>query len=361
MLEDNMLELFKHSRFGKLRPEPWDWQVEIPTWVLDKLIPAKSIGLIYGPSNSGKSHLVCSLINSMIAGDDEWIGRPLAAGPVLMFSESLGHIRARILAYKEASGKDQVNDLYSYHTMNIESHEIKFLGMWISMLPEPPSMVVFDTLATSFDLDENDNREASQLIKQLEDYILPVINDIGTILIVHHTSKASDGNSARGASALIGNIDYSINVKWNPEAERTVAEWHKDRWRLVEDSPMWAGTANKHTVNFTNGQTEITALDWFEWNEDELEAAKQLKEEAKIAHVQELLLADMKTEFLPIYIHAKGSTKIPAGLSPYSLSKVVKDTKQHKMIRDWITDVMVTEPVYNTNGTETGFLIKRLP
>ena len=360
MIKDEYLEAFKSSRFGQLRPEPWDFEVELPSWTLDKLIPAKSIGLIYGPSNSGKSHLVCSLINSMICGDTHWIGRPLCHGPVLMFSESLGHIRARILAYREASGKQVKHDLYSFPTMNIQAHEMAFLGMWISLMPVQPSMVVFDTLATSFDLDENDNREASQLIKQIEDHILPAISESGTVLIVHHTSKASDGNSARGASALIGNIDYSINVKWNAEAERTVAEWHKDRWRLVEDNPMWAGTAQKHTVNFTNGSTEITALDWFEWNEDELEAAKQMKEEAKIHHLQEALQKDLMGEFMPVYIHTKGNAKIPGGMSPYSLTKCVKDTRLHKTVRDWMIDTFDTEPVFNSNGTETGFLIKKI-
>lgn len=360
MNNEEMLQAFKNSRFGQLKPEPWDYSVEMPKWVLDKLIPAKSIGLVYGPSNSGKSHLVCSLIDSMIAGQTQWIDREMVPGPVLMFSESLGHIRARILAYREASGLPNKHEMYSFPTMNISMFEIPYLAMWMSLLPQPPSMVIFDTLATSFDLDENDNREASQLIKMLEDHILPALADIGTILIVHHTSKASDGNSARGASALIGNIDYSINVKWNPEAERTVAEWHKDRWRLVDDSPMWAGTASKHTVNFTNGQTEITALDWFEWNEDELEAAKQMKEEARIAHVQEMLLDDMKGELLPIYIHAKGNAKVPEGRQPYSLSRVVKDTRLHKVIREWLQAEMDSTPVFNTNGTETGFLVNRL-
>ena len=94
-------------------------------------------------------------------------------------------------------------------------------------------------------IEENDNKEASRLIKMIEAHVVPMLDVCGCVVIVHHTSKASEGRSARGASALIGNIDWSINVQWEKDIEKTVARWDKDRWRIIDHSPQWAGQGHR--------------------------------------------------------------------------------------------------------------------
>jgi hypothetical protein len=40
---------------------------------------------------------------------------------------------------------------------------------------------------------------------------------------------------------LTANLDWSINVQWDKDLEMQVAKWHKARWRLIDESPTWAG------------------------------------------------------------------------------------------------------------------------
>jgi len=355
------IQSFNESPFGNLPTTPWDYQATLPEWVYEKLVPAKSIGMIYGPSNSGKSHFLCSMVDAMLSGQNEWMGRKLKSGPVLMFSESIGHIQARTLAYRELNQSTHVHNFYSFPTMSLNtSTNIVHLEMWLSRLPEPPEMLIFDTFSTSFNIEENDNQQVSTLIKNLEKHILPAISPTGTIILVHHTSKASEGTSARGASALIGNIDWSIVVKWDPEAERTIAQWQKDRWHLVDEAPTWAGVKRRLTVHFTNGQTEITALEWTEWSEEDLEAEKEAKAEAKIEGYKATLMQALQGEQMPVYIHSNSRSKTPAGYEPYRLSGIISDTKVYKILYEWMRDTMTCEPVFNTNGIETGFIVKGL-
>jgi RecA-family ATPase len=208
-------------------------QITMPTWTLDRMIPARSIGMLFGPSNSGKSHLICDVITSQMIGEDNWQGHAMQSGDVVLFSESQGHILARLKAYLGYKGKPKTNALYALPTKALEVHQVESLGKWMEKLPNPPMMIVFDTLATMFSFEENDNKEASKLIKRIEDHVVSKLHPSGCVVIVHHTSKASEGRSARGASALIGNIDWSINVQWEKDIEKTVARWDKDRWRLM--------------------------------------------------------------------------------------------------------------------------------
>ncbi|MEK9555992.1 MAG: AAA family ATPase, partial [Gammaproteobacteria bacterium] len=210
---NNIVEL---EKFRKEQPEyilprtPWDFQVTLPQFQLGKLIPARSIGMLFGPSNSGKSHLICDIIRAHLQGDTQWQEHDLTPGDVVMFSESIGHIQARLKAYVTHAGRAVKNNIYLNPTQGFETVQVESLGVWIESLDKPPMMIVFDTLATAFQFEENDNKEASRLIKMIEDHIVPKLDPCGCVVIVHHTSKASEGRSARGASALIGNIDWSV-------------------------------------------------------------------------------------------------------------------------------------------------------
>ena len=333
----------------------WDMQITMPTWTLDRMIPARSIGMLFGPSNSGKSHLICDVIASQMIGEDNWQGHAMQSGDVVLFSESQGHILARLKAYLGHKGNNIVNDLYALPTKALEVHQVESLGKWMEKLPNPPMMIVFDTLATMFSFEENDNKEASKLIKRIEDHVVSKLHPSGCVVIVHHTSKASEGRSARGTSALIGNIDWSINVQWEKEIEKTVARWDKDRWRLISDSPQWAGQGHRVPVNFTNGQAEVMILDWEEFSEDAVEVAKELRKEVELDAMKAKVAEAVRLARKPVYIHTNNRSRVPSGLVPFKLSDVVSNSKLLPSMYDYIMDNFKTESVFTPKGVECGF------
>lgn len=354
----NQYEEYAAEQPENLYPiEDWDMQITMPTWTLDRLIPARSIGMLFGPSNSGKSHLICDVITSMMVGDTCWQNHDMQSGDVVLFSEAQGHILARLKAYLGYKGKAKTNALYALPTKALETHQVESLGKWMQRLPNPPMMMVFDTLATMFSFEENDNKEASKLIKQIEDHLVPNLHPMGCIVIVHHTSKASEGRSARGASALIGNIDWSINVQWEKDIEKTVARWDKDRWRLMNESPQWAGQAHRVPVNFTNGQADIMILDWEEFSEDAVAVAKELQKEVQLDAMKAKVAETIRSATQDVYIQSNSQAKTPTGIVPFRLIDIVRDTKMVSSMIDYVKDSFPFEPVYTKRGTEWGIKI----
>lgn len=350
---DEYLERFRSSPFGMIGTGEWNEEVTMPQWMLDKLIPAGSTGMLFGPNNSGKSHLVCDLVVSMRNGKTEWQGHHLTPGPVVMFSESHGHIKARLKAYINHHSGQKVFPLYTHPTMSIEVADIEMLAAWLNMLPQRPMMVIFDTLSTSFQLEENDNKEAARLMKMLEKHVHPAIDPLGCILIVHHTSKVSEGRSARGASALVDNIDFSINVQWDKEIERTVAKWEKDRWRLIDQSPQWAGEPHKVPVEFTNGETEMMVLEWSEHSDEAKELAKELQKDMQMSEYKQLVKDRLIN--LPVYVHAT-KHRVPKGLVPFEFPPEIP-SKKIPVLRDWMEAEFETNPVFTTTGKKCGFSV----
>jgi len=347
----------QNSKIAKFDPnKPWDFKIRQPEWMLDRLIPAGSIGMVYGPSNSGKSHIICDLIANIIHGNTEWQGIPIVPGNVLMFSESLGHIQARIKAYVTSIPTELQFGFYSLPNLSLDIRDLDLIEAWIASMEHPPRWLIFDTLATAFSFDENDNREASKLIAALEERILPLLGEYGTIIIVHHTSKVSEGKSARGASALVGNIDYSIRVEYDKKLGLTIATWEKDRWRLVEEPPAWAGTMRRVPVEFENGSAEMSILDWVPFSEDAQDMATKLADEMQNELIRQEIDAIVDGWQGEKYIHETGKRPVPpAGRVPILFPKHLDGRRAE--IREYLRSSREIDEVHNKNGIVTGFVV----
>lgn len=351
------LERYNASIFGKQDTRRgWDWKVAQPEWMLDKLIPEQSIGMIYGPSNSGKSHLICDMLVAILKGKPHWQGIPIKTGPVVLFTESPGHIKARLKAYAENTQGEIVHDLYLIPTAALEVEDIDLLATYLSKLPIPPINITFDTMATAFSFEENDNREASKLIKAIDSKLVPWMDPDGSIWLAHHTSKGSDGRSARGASALIANIDWSIRVEYDKSIERTIASWEKDRWRLIDESPRWCGQMHRVSVEFENGDTDMAILEWEPYSEEAQALEEQLADERK-AEGMKSELADMLRAHGRDAFFAHSGKRFDAYESlKFTMPKAWQSRATE--LKQWIRETHKTEPVYNARGTECGFLVK---
>lgn len=70
-------------------------------WLIDEIIPNNTVGMVYGPSSSGKSHVVLSMA-AMIANGLPWFDKDTKQGNVLvMAGEGLNGLSRRLQAIEK--------------------------------------------------------------------------------------------------------------------------------------------------------------------------------------------------------------------------------------------------------------------
>lgn len=190
-----------------------------PEWLVEGIIPEKSMIVPYGQPKAGKSFIVMS-IGIHVAAGKPWFGLPVKQGGVVyIVGEASGRTKDRSQGMQSEYGieddtpfwiithatnfrnEEEVDSLiYSIHTTIRES---RYSNM-------PVAMVIVDTLARAMPgADENSAQDVGLVISATD----KVREALGcAAVIIHHEGK-DEGRGARGTSALRGAWDTGINVK----------------------------------------------------------------------------------------------------------------------------------------------------
>lgn len=345
--------------------QPFGFQVRLPDWSLHDLIPKKSIGVMYGASNSGKSQLILDLTAAMLSGKTHWMDKALDSGDVLMFAESLPNIQSRLMGYM-AEYDFPVNSIYLHPSELLTRAGIIDLAEYLIDHDIKPKMIVFDTMSTSFDFGiegENSNSAVAATIKELYG-LLDRLEDC-FIVIVHHTAKNS--NQARGASALIGNVDWSVNVEFNHELNQTVCTWEKDRWRMVDERPVFLGTGRLVDVEYVNGRGKASICDWelttMQGIESSLEAMSQLEKENKTAGLEIKMheaIDEMIQEHGFAYINEDKDKRTPK-LDHAKVKLPTRSSEMQKHLKAWAKELpgYRIEDALTATEAVAGFILRK--
>ena len=182
-------------------------------WLVEDYIPSDSIGMLFGASGSGKSHIALSLAVS-IANGTKWFDQRTKEGDVLILAGEGNNGLQRRLKAIEAEHETTINPeriFFSERPIGLDTDEgFDDAVTAIDNLGRDLDLIVIDTLSRHLlKSAENSNDDMAQFINRLEQ--LRHRYEC-TILVVHHTGKSS-AHSARGASALKANIDFSFKVE----------------------------------------------------------------------------------------------------------------------------------------------------
>lgn len=200
-------------------PLTWDDeldQVEKVSWLVDGILPANGLSVIYGNPGVGKTFI--SLDWSMaIAQGMHWHGRLVQPGEVVyVVAEGWRGIKDRVAAWKAANG-----------ALTTERTGVAFVGRPLRMLDDhdaemfvnivrdggiEPALVVIDTLArNAVGVDENNAKDMGRVVSYA-DYVREELNT--AVLLVHHARKNAEGRAVlRGSSALSGAADMIALVE----------------------------------------------------------------------------------------------------------------------------------------------------
>ncbi len=195
-----------------LRPSELAARPPLPH-IIQNLLPARSIGIVYGASRSYKSFLTLDMALHIATGRP-WHGRAVKHGPVVYVAAEAGDsYTERIQAWSNFYGVP-LDELDNFLLLPEPVHVHKAEGITEMLatiraeLSELPAFIVFDTLARSMaGGDENAAKDASLLTEGGE----RLARETGaSVLFVHHTGKNGE---MRGSSGFLANFDYVMRAE----------------------------------------------------------------------------------------------------------------------------------------------------
>jgi hypothetical protein len=183
-----------------------------PKWLIEGILPEGSISFLTGIPGTGKSFLGLDWTLSISSGA-AWGERAVQEGPVVyIYSEDIGGLKHRLAAWAAVKGFSPLHAHFVGEPVKIggdDKNEHALAESIRSVVPENPKLIVVDTLIRCFGGgSENDSSDMQAFIDGLD--FLRRKFDNCAILVIHHPSKANNGNKPRGSSALEGAADTTF-------------------------------------------------------------------------------------------------------------------------------------------------------
>jgi hypothetical protein len=206
-------------------------------WLVKHMIPRRSVGVVYGPPGVGKSFLAYDAANHIRRGMT-WFGRKTKPVDVLyLYGEGIEGLSSRVKAWRDHHSTEGGAIAVRSGVPNIFSDPkaIKKITATADECSkqsgEPIGLIVLDTLAVAAaGADENSTQDMSLVLDRLRK--LAEALDCAVVL-VHHTGKEVS-KGMRGSSAILGNVDFTIEV-----AENAKDKLHTITPRKMRDAPKF--------------------------------------------------------------------------------------------------------------------------
>jgi hypothetical protein len=197
-------------------------------WVVQDLLPAGSLSVVYGGAGSKKTYSMIDLAVCAALGKP-WLDFPTQRGPVLFIDEEMGprYLRERIAS--TIRGHLGNKDMPLYYT-SLAGFDLGKLGgvndLHLLAVELNARLVIIDALVDVMPgLDENATQDAGPVIKHLK----ALANTTGSaIVVVHHANKSG---GYRGSSAIKGGVDLMLKVESKVSSE--IVQFSTEKPRLI--------------------------------------------------------------------------------------------------------------------------------
>jgi hypothetical protein len=190
-------------------------------WQVKHVIPADSIGMLFGASGTFKSFV--ALDHALhVAHGLQWLGRKTKQGSVVyVAAEGGAGIYRRVAAWHQERGLGICESFRVCITPLVLSlsEQVELLAAAIEALPEKPSLVYVDTLSQTFEGDENSATDIAGYLRLLNAGIRARFHC--TVIVIHHSGHAAT-ERPRGSSAITANVDFMLGA-YRPDAGALLA------------------------------------------------------------------------------------------------------------------------------------------
>jgi putative DNA primase/helicase len=187
-------------------------------YLVDKILPKNGYGLMYGRRGSYKTFDALDLALSITTGKPYHDLATHGEGSIVAYvmSEGSAGLAKRVNAWKESRDVDEVPGFYAL-TTSVPLPDPKAraeLALALDNLPEPPSLIVFDTLARSISgLDENKSQDMTQLVGIIDE--LRHRYPSAAIVFTHHAGW--NQSHERGSTVIGDAADWIMKLQKDEE------------------------------------------------------------------------------------------------------------------------------------------------
>jgi len=183
------------------------------TWLCKGIVPAATLGVIYGASGSGKTFVAFDLIATLTLGRD-WRGHrtPRPVAPLWIAAEGVEDMRKRGLAYCQHVGiaPELFNMRFIGEAPNfLEEIDVKALLAQIKRQGSGFDVIIIDTLAQVM---PGGNENSGEDMGKVLGYCKAISRATGAMVILIHHSGKDESKGARGWSGLRAASDFEIEV-----------------------------------------------------------------------------------------------------------------------------------------------------
>ena len=214
--------------------------------------------VLFGPSNCGKSALVCHLGNCVVTGS-EFFGARVTKGVVVhVGAEAPVSVLDRVHVYDPRAALDPWQYIVRMAPVDLSSETdvdafVGDLAHLHRQTGEKIVLVVFDTLARSIGTSDENCASAMTGIANAAERIVRQLKT--HVMLVHHTGKDTD-RGGRGSSALRGAVDTEVSLA-PLKCGAVIARQEKQR-TMPKSGPVWFRTESHVLGQDEDGEDRTT-------------------------------------------------------------------------------------------------------
>lgn len=178
------------------------------SWLVKHIIPADSVGMIFGGSGTFKSFIALDMALHICHGLP-WMGRKTRKGPAIYIAAEGGAgLWPRILAWHTARGLDwRKAQLFVVPVAIDLAQDAWRIVDAAQMIGVTPELVVVDTLSQTYSGEENSANEMAAYLRAIGGRFRALWRC--AVALVHHSGHAAT-ERPRGSSAIRSNIDFLL-------------------------------------------------------------------------------------------------------------------------------------------------------
>lgn len=251
----------KESPLTRIMPRPQELlemlssETERREDIITGLLPVESLMVLYGVPKVGKTILAMNLAFHLAAGED-WhslqIPKPRKVLYIIM-EGGIQSLRSRLeTIWLGAVSHDKGNlAIWAVPPLDI-MNPAHFAALETEIEAFGPDVIFVDPLIKIHRADENDNAGMQRVMDQMRTLITAKNR---TMIIVHHASKT--GNTARGASSIVGDADASLRLAWEDREDHIgLRRLYFEDIRHVEAPMSLYLDLNPETLTFISNKSD---------------------------------------------------------------------------------------------------------